>query len=300
MTGAGSGLGRAHARLLAARGAKVVVNDLPRADGHSYAYDVVAEIQSAGGEAVACTEGVEHGSRVVEAAMDGFKRIDIVINNAGILHDHTFHKLTEDEWDHVYRVHLLGTYRVTRAAWPFLRRQSYGRVVCTSSSSGLYGSFGQANYAAAKMGTLGLVNTLALEGKSKNIHVNAIAPAAGSRVTATVWPEGVVEFLKPELVAPLVVFLASEQCEDTGGLFEVGGGWISRLRWQRTEGHCFPTPGDHTPEDVAEQWDAINDFSRADNPSRIADIYSAASRHMPAELRKQWLELAAKADGGLR
>jgi hypothetical protein len=197
----------------------------------------------------------------------------------------------------VYRVHLLGTYRVTHAAWPFLRRQSYGRVVCTSSGSGLYGSFGQANYAAAKMGTLGFVNALALEGKGKNIHVNAIAPAAGSRITSTVWPAGVVEYLKPELVAPLVVFLASERCRETGALFEVGGGWIGRLRWQRTAGYCFPAPGDHSAEDVADHWDAINDFSHSDNPYRMTDIYIPASRYMPEELRKQWLELAAKAEG---
>ncbi len=300
ITGAGSGLGRAHAMMLAAYGAKVVVNDLPRAEGPSYADDVVAAIESAGGEAVACAESVEHGARIIEAAMDTFKRIDIVINNAGVLQDRTFHKMTDEEWDQVYRVHLLGTYRVTHAAWPFLRRQNYGRIVCTSSSSGLYGSFGQANYAAAKMGTLGLVNALALEGKGRNIHVNAIAPAAGSRFTSTVWPAGVVEFLKPELVAPLVVFLASEQCRDTGGLFEVGGGWISRLRWQRTEGHCFPAPGDHSAEDVADHWQAINDFSRCDNPRSITDVYLPTSRHMPVELRNQWLDLAANAEGTLR
>lgn len=300
MTGAGSGLGRAHALMLAAYGAKVIVNDVKRADGGCYADAVVAEIKAAGGEAVACAESVEQGSRIIEAAMDAFKRIDILINNAGVLHDRTFHKLTDEEWDQVYRVHLLGTYKVIHAAWPFLREQNYGRVVCTTSSSGLYGSFGQANYAAAKMGTVGLVNSLALEGKGRNIHVNSIAPAAGSRFTSTVWPAGVVDFLKPELVSPLVVFLASEQCQDTGALFEVGGGWISRLRWQRTEGYCFPTPGDHSAEDVAEHWGAINDFSRSDNPERIADIYIPASRHMPAELRKQWLDLAAKADGILR
>lgn len=299
VTGAGSGLGRAYARMLASRGAKVVVNDVPREAGHSYAYEVVEEIKAAGGEAVACVHSVEDGPRIVGETMDTFKRLDIVVNNAGVLLDRSFHKLTDEEWDEVYRVHLLGTYRVTRAAWPILRQQSYGRVVCTSSSSGLYGSFGQANYAAAKMGTVGLVNTLALEGRSRNILVNAIAPAAGSRFTSTVWPAGVVEFLKPELVTPLVVYLASEQCQVTGGLFEVGGGWISRLRWERTEGHTFPAPGGHTPEDVAAHWEAINDFSRSEHPSRIADIYIAASRHMPEDLRRQWLDLAAKADGEL-
>lgn len=281
--------------MLAAHGAKVVVNDLKHADGHSHAHDVVAAIRAAGGEAVACVESVEDGERIVEATMDTFKRVDIVINNAGSLRDRTFHKLTDDEWEHVCRVHLLGTYKVTHAAWPFLREQRYGRVVCTTSSSGLYGAFGQANYAAAKMGTVGLVNTLALEGKSRNIHVNVIAPAAGSSFTSTVWPAGVVDFLKPELVSPLVVFLASERCQDTGGLFEVGGGWISRLRWQRTEGYSFG--GDHSAEDVAAHWGAINDFSRSDNPQCIADVYLPASKEMPVELRKQWLDLAARADG---
>jgi (3R)-3-hydroxyacyl-CoA dehydrogenase / 3a,7a,12a-trihydroxy-5b-cholest-24-enoyl-CoA hydratase / enoyl-CoA hydratase 2 len=300
VTGAGSGLGRAYARMLAAYGAKVVVNDLLQPDGKCYAHDVVAEIRANGGEAVACAESVEHGTQIIQAAMDSFQRIDIVINNAGNLRDRTFQKLTDDEWDQVYRVHLLGTYKVTHAAWPYLRRQGYGRVVCTTSGSGLYGSFGQANYAAAKMGTLGLVNSLAIEGKSKNVRVNAVAPAAGSRLTSTVWPAGIVDFLKPDLVAPLVVFLASERCTDTGGLFEAGGGWISRLRWQRTEGYAFPSSGDHSPEDVVAHWDAINDFSRSDNPYRIEDIYLPVSRHMPEDLRKQWLELAAKAEGALR
>jgi NAD(P)-dependent dehydrogenase (short-subunit alcohol dehydrogenase family) len=300
VTGAGSGLGRAYARMLAAYGAKVLVNDLRHPDGQCHAQDVVAEIKAKGGEAVACAESVEHGTRIVEAAMDAFRRIDIVINNAGNLRDRTFHKLTDDDWDQVYRVHLLGTYRVTHAAWPFLRHQKYGRIVCTSSGSGLYGSFAQANYAAAKMGTLGLVNALAIEGREKNIYVNAVAPAAGSRLTSTVWPAGIVEFLKPELVAPLVVFLASERCADTGGLFEVGGGWIGRLRWQRTAGYCFPSPGDHTPEDVVEHWGPINDFSHSDNPCRITDIYGHVSRHMPPELKKQWLDLASKAEGLLR
>jgi len=286
--------------MLASYGAKVVVNDLDHPDGLCYAYDVVAEIKSHGGEAVACAESVEKGTRIVEAAMDSFGQIDIVINNAGNLRDRTFQNMTDDDWDQVYRVHLLGTYLVTHAAWPFLRRQSYGRVVCTTSGSGLYGSFGQANYAAAKMGTLGLVNALANEGRAKNIHVNAVAPAAGSRLTSTAWPAGIVEFLKPELVAPLVVFLASERCPDTGGLFEAGGGWISRLRWQRAEGYGFPAPADHSAEDVAAHWDAINDFSRSDNPHCIEDVYLPVSRHMPPELRKQWLELAAKADGALR
>lgn len=300
VTGAGSGLGRAYARMLASYGAKVIVNDLRHPDGLCDAHKVVAEIKSDGGEAVACAESVECGRRIVEAAMDSFGRIDIVINNAGNLRDRTFQNMTDDDWDQVYRVHLLGTYLVTHAAWRFLRGQSYGRVVCTTSGSGLYGSFGQANYAAAKMGTLGLVKALANEGRAKNIRVNAVAPAAGSRLTSAAWPAGIVDFLKPELVAPLVVFLASERCPDTGGLFEVGGGWISRLRWQRAEGYGFPAAAAHSAEDVAAHWDAINDFSRSDNPHRIEDIYLPVSRHMPPELRKLWLELAAKADGALR
>src|SRR5690242_12267824 len=238
VTGAGGGLGRTHALLLASRGAKVVVNDLGGSftgDGKSSsaADKVVEEIKAAGGEAVANYDSVEDGGKIVQAALDGFGRIDIVVNNAGILRDTTFHKMTAEDWDLIYRVHVLGGFRVTHAAWPHLRDQGYGRVVFTASAAGIYGNFGQANYSMAKLGLLGLSNTLALEGKKRNVLVNTIAPIAGSRLTETVLPKELVDALRPEFVSPLVAWLVHESSTETGGLFEVGGGFFSKLRWER-------------------------------------------------------------------
>ena len=227
VTGAGNGLGRSHALLLASRGAKVVVNDLGggiRGEGQSQsaADRVVEEITAAGGQAVADYNSVENGDQIVQRAIDAFGRIDIVVNNAGILRDVSFAKMTADDWDLVYRVHVLGAFRVTHAAWPHLREQKYGRVVMTASAAGIYGNFGQANYSMAKLGLVGLSNTLAVEGRKANVHVNTIAPIAGSRLTETVLPKELIDALRPEYVSPLLAWLCHESCEETGGLYEVG------------------------------------------------------------------------------
>lgn len=274
VTGAGQGLGRAHALLLASRGAKVVVNDLGgSATGggkNSEAADrVVAEITAAGGEAVANYDSVEDGAKIVQAALDHFKRLDIVINNAGILRDTTFHKMSEQDWELIYRVHLLGAFRVTHAAWPHLRDAGYGRIIFTSSAAGIYGNFGQANYSMAKMGLVGFARTLALEGAKKNVFVNVIAPIAGSRLTETVLPKEVTDALKPEYVSPLVAALCHEDSQENGGLFEVGGGFMSKLRWQRTEGVRFKLGRNITPELVQSHWERITDFEKATFPGDI-------------------------------
>src|SRR6185503_1409105 len=184
ITGAGNGLGRSHALLFGSRGAKVVVNDL--GGGHtgegksSAAADkVVEEIKALGGEAVANYDSVENGDKIVKTAVDAFGTVDIVINNAGILRDVSFAKMTKEDWDIIQRVHLNGSFSVSYAAWPILREKGYGRIIMTTSAAGIYGNFGQANYSAAKLGILGLGQTLALEGRSKNIHVNTIVPIAG-------------------------------------------------------------------------------------------------------------------------
>jgi (3R)-3-hydroxyacyl-CoA dehydrogenase / 3a,7a,12a-trihydroxy-5b-cholest-24-enoyl-CoA hydratase / enoyl-CoA hydratase 2 len=228
ITGAGGGLGRAYALLLGSRGARVVVNDL--GGGHrgggasSEAADkVVAEIKAAGGQAVANYDSVEEGEKIVQSALDAFGQIDIVVNNAGILRDVTFQKMTAEDWDLIRRVHLDGAFRVTHAAWPHLRARKYGRVINTSSAAGIYGNFGQVNYAMAKLGLVGFTYALALEGKKNNVHVNAIAPIAGSRMTETVLPPDLLEALKPEYVAALVAWLCHEDCDETGGLFESSG-----------------------------------------------------------------------------
>src|SRR5271166_5807582 len=241
VTGAGNGLGRSHALLLASRGAKVVVNDL--GGGHtgggksSAAADkMVEEIKAAGGQAVANYDSVEDGAKIVQCALDTWKRIDILINNAGILRDTSFQKMTQEDWDLIYRVHVLGSFRVTHAAWNHMRDAGYGRVVFTASAAGIYGNFGQANYSMAKLGLVGLSNTLSIEGRKRGVLVNAIAPIAGSRLTETVLPKELIDALRPEYVSPLVAFLCHESCTETGGLFEVGGGYFAKLRWERTQG----------------------------------------------------------------
>ena len=233
VTGAGGGLGQAHALLFAKHGAKVLVNDLggsTQGEGAnaSAADRVVAQIRAVGGIAEANHDSVTDGDKIVQNALDVFGRVDVVVNNAGILRDKTFHKMDDSDWDLVYRVHVEGAYKVTRAAWPHLREQGYGRVIFTASTSGIYGNFGQSNYGMAKLGLYGLTRTLALEGRKNNILVNAIAPTGGTRMTEGLIPPQVFERLKPELVSPLVVYLGSEACEETAGLFEVGGGWIGR------------------------------------------------------------------------
>lgn len=239
VTGAGNGLGRSHALALAAQGAQVVVNDLGgSATGEgasaSVAERVVEEIRNLGGDACANGDSVEQGQHVVQCALDSYGRVDIVINNAGILRDSSFHKMTQSDWDSVIDIHLTGAFNVTRAAWPFMRDAGFGRVVMTASAAGIYGNFGQANYAAAKLGLHGLTQTLAIEGRSKNIHVNTIAPVAASRLTETVMPQSVLAALQPELVTPLVLELCAPDAAVTGGLFEIGGGAAWRLRWQRS------------------------------------------------------------------
>lgn len=271
VTGAGNGLGRSHALQFAARGAKVVVNDLGgTATGEgadkSAADTVVEEIVAAGGEAVANYDSVTEGEKVVQCALDNFGRIDVVVNNAGILRDKSFHKMTEEDWDLVYNVHVKGAFMVSHAAWPHMREQEYGRLIFTASAAGIYGNFGQANYSMAKLGLHGLCQTLALEGAKRNIVANTIAPIAASRLTATIMPPNILEQLKPEFVSPLVLKLCDEEHRDSGALYEVGAGWIGRLRWERTRGHGFPISGSITPEQINEQWEKIVDFTDGDHP----------------------------------
>jgi 3-hydroxyacyl-CoA dehydrogenase/3a,7a,12a-trihydroxy-5b-cholest-24-enoyl-CoA hydratase len=170
---------------------------------------------------------VADGARIIQTALDQFGRLDIVIHNAGILRDTSFHKMTGDDWEAIYRVHLYGGFQVLHAAWPHLRDQGYGRVVVTSSAAGLYGNFGQANYGSAKLGLLGLVNTLAVEGQKRNVLVNTIAPLAGSRLTETILPPEMVAALRPDYVAPLVAYLCHESNRETGQVFEAGAGWFA-------------------------------------------------------------------------
>ncbi|HLL53375.1 MAG TPA: SDR family NAD(P)-dependent oxidoreductase, partial [Myxococcaceae bacterium] len=256
------------------RGAKVVVNDLGGSStgggkSSEAADKVVAEIKAAGGEAVANYDSVEDGKKIVQTALDSFGRVDIVINNAGILRDTSFQKMTEEDWELIYRVHVLGGFRVTHAAWPHMRDAGYGRVIFTASAAGIYGNFGQANYAMAKLGLVGLSNTLAIEGSKKNIRVNTIAPVAGSRMTETILPKEVLDALKPEYVSPLVAYLCHEGCEENGGLFEVGGGFVAKLRWQRSEGRTFKLGRVITPETIQSAWGDIAGFEKVTYPTDV-------------------------------
>lgn len=274
VTGSGNGLGRSHALLLGSLGAKVVVNDLGGSgDGQgsdaTVADGVVAEIKAGGGDAVANPDSVTDGDKIIQCAMDTFGKVDIVINNAGILRDKSFHKMSDDDWDLVYNVHLKGAYKVSRAAFPHMRDQGYGRFVMTTSAAGIYGNFGQANYSACKLALHGLSQTIAIEGRAKAVQSNTIAPLAASRLLGSVMDEEAMKMLNPALVSPLVAYLCHESCESTGGLFEVGAGWISRLRWERTQGDYFDPKGFDIDE-VADAIETINDFTNANHPDSVA------------------------------
>ncbi len=287
VTGAGNGLGRSHALLLASRGAKVVVNDLGgtfSGDGESTkaADTVVEEIRAAGGEAIPNYNSVVDGEQIVRTALDEWGRVDILINNAGILRDTSFQKMSPEDWDLIYQVHVLGSFKVTHAAWPIMREQNFGRIIMTASAAGIYGNFGQANYSMAKLGLLGFSNTLAIEGRKRNIYCNTIAPIAGSRMTETVLPKDLLDALKPEYVAALVGWLCHEDTEETGGLFEVGGGYYSKLRWERTKGKMFRLGREVTIEDVQASASEFTNFEGATHPGGIAESMQPIMQNVDA------------------
>jgi len=259
VTGAGHGLGRSHALALAERGARVVVNDLGEDDTNS----VVNDIEAAGGTAMAAACSVSDNDAVVamvNQTMDTWGRVDILVNNAGILRDKTFHKMSLDDFQLVIDVHLMGSVYCTKAVWGLMREQQYGRVMFTSSSTGLYGNFGQANYAAAKMAMVGLMNTLHLEGEKYNIRVNCLAPAAGTAMTEGLFPEKAFELLAPETVSPGVVFLVSPDAPSRTVL-AAGGGGFAVFKGFETDGINL-LPENLSAEGVADAWGSITDESR--------------------------------------
>jgi NAD(P)-dependent dehydrogenase (short-subunit alcohol dehydrogenase family) len=261
VTGAGQGLGRSHALALAERGARVVVNDLAGPDGVSANAEAVTdEILRAGGEAIADGANVADLQQVesmVRKAMNEWGRVDILVNNAGILRDKSFLKMSMEEFRQVIDVHLYGTANCTKAAWEIMRGQAWGRIILTSSSSGLFGNFGQTNYGAAKMAMVGMMNTLHLEGAKYDIRVNCLAPAAGTAMTDGLFPDAVFRMLTPESVSPGVVFLASENAPSRKILC-AGGGSFAVFKGFETLGVNL-APDRVTADDVAKAWDAIDD-----------------------------------------
>ena len=285
VTGAGGGLGRAHALELARRGAKVVINDLGGSvDGSGGSSDaankVVEEIKALGGQAIANGTSVTDDTGVaglVKQTLDAFGRIDILINNAGVLRDKSFSKMEIKDFEFVLDVHLLGSVKVTKACWETMKAQQYGRILMTSSSSGLYGNFGQTNYGAAKLGLVGFMNTLKLEGQKDNIRVNSLAPVAGTRMTENLMPPQVLEALKPEYVTPGVIYLVGEDAP-TGVILAAGGGAFAIAQIFESHGVFLGHDG-LTAEKVADAW------------SKIADMTSSKPYFMGGEQTGKFFEL---------
>jgi len=284
VTGAGAGLGRCHALELAKRGAKVVINDLGGSrDGvgssDAAANKVVDEIKALGGQAVPNYDNVataQGGANIVKTAIDAFGKVDILINNAGILRDKSFLKMEEENWDSVMAVHLRGAYCVTKPAFENMREHGFGRIVMTTSGAGIFGNFGQSNYAAAKTGLIGLTNVIKLEGAKYNIKVNILAPVAASRLTEDVLPPAFFEKMKPDFVTPAVLYMCSEQCQDSGMIINAALGYFSRSAIVTGPG-AFLSDGAKipAPEDVMDNWGKITSLENAQYFYQLPDMFGA-------------------------
>lgn len=294
VTGAGTGLGRSHALGLAARGAKVVINDLGVSrDGSGSSSEaaeaVVAEIEAMGGEAMAhgCDVSDEDGViDMVQQAVTRWGRIDIVVNNAGILRDKTFAKMSMADFRKVVDVHLIGSANVAHCCWPIMREQKYGRVVFTSSGSGIYGNFGQSNYGAAKAAMVGLMNVLHLEGARDNIRVNTLAPTAATRMTEELLPADAAELLAPETITPGLLYLVSEDAPSRV-ILGAGAGSFAQTRIYETQGITLKD-AQLTPEEVAARFDKING---AEGQEELQDAFSQTKKYALNAARARGLDM---------
>lgn len=269
VTGAGGGIGKQHALELAKRGAKVVVNDLGGSVDGSGASDAAEEvvelIKADGGEAISNSASVtdlEAVKGMVDQTMNEWGRVDILVNNAGILRDKSFHKVTLEDFNLVMDVHFQGSLNCTHTVFPIMREQNYGRIIFTSSSSGVFGNFGQSNYGSAKMAMVGLMNTLKIEGQKYNIHTNSITPVAYTRMTDGLLPEEVGESLQPEYVTPAVIYLSSDEAPN-GAIISAGAGVYSRIFIHETDGVSLGMGEEMTPENISASWDSISDMKGA-------------------------------------
>jgi len=279
ITGAGQGIGRAHALAMASRGARVVVNDLGGAEdgtggSTSVADAVVDEIRSAGGDAVADHSSVataEGGRNIVQTALDHYGTVDILVANAGILRDRTFLKMSLEDFEIVVQVHLMGTVYVAKAAFPVMKEKGGGRIVLTTSGSGLFGNFGQTNYAAAKLGIVGFANSLRYEGAKHGVLVNTIAPLAESRLGEGIFPEQAMKVMRQGFVTSLVLYLASDACTSTGQIISAGAGHYARCEMVMAPGFRWPWDAEVSPEDIAGRWGKITDLEGAEPVTALAD-----------------------------
>lgn len=279
VTGAGEGIGRHYALDLSKKGAKVVVNDIKTDPKYGYTADgVVNEIRNAGGQAVPSYDSVstmKGGLAIIDTAIKHFGKVDILINNAGILCDRTFTKMTEEEWDQVIAVHLKGAFCVSQPAVKIMKENNYGRIIFTASSSGLYGNFGQSNYGAAKMGVIGIMNTLKLEVAKYNIKINTVAPNADTGMTKGVFPDSVAKRIKPEFNTPLVTWLCSEENLESGMVFTMSAGWFARSSIVSGKGVCIgDTKRPIHAEEVRDNFEEIKNLENALPYDNCSKIYS--------------------------
>ena len=267
VTGGTRGLGRAFSECAANAGATVILNSTTDEDGGT-----TQAISDAGGKAIHMPGLVEEPDVLIEKIVIECGRIDAVIHNAGFVRDKTLRKMSDQQWDEVMGVHLTASFRLSRAVWPHFEEQGGGRIVLISSASGLYGNFGQANYAAAKIGMYGLARSIAWEGGRTNITCNCVCPVGATTMNSANWSGEDKRIRKVEYVAPLVVYLAHEDCQESGTIFEASAGSFKKLRWERTEGlNVYPEHDTLDINTIAENWDKITDFSESEHPLHMGD-----------------------------